>query len=91
VAPWAQPQKSQGRRNILLVLLVLLLLLAAIGGGAYAFLHGKSKGSAAGNGTPGTSHTPGTGSTPGGGSTPGNTPVVSGGMQTLDNINRVGI
>ncbi len=87
VAPWAQPQKSRGRRNIFVVVLVLVILIAACGGGAYALLRGKSKGTTTGSSTPGTSQTPGATTTPGG----GNTPVGSGGAQTLDNINRTGI
>ncbi|HEY7122552.1 MAG TPA: zinc-ribbon domain-containing protein [Ktedonobacterales bacterium] len=89
VAPWAQPQKSRGRRNILLVLVIAVVLIAACGGGAYALLHAKSKGSTAGSGTPGTNKTPGTSTT----STPAatSTAAKSGTSQKLDNINRIGV
>ncbi len=87
VAPWAQPQKRQGRRNIVVVLLVLVVLVGACGGGLYLLLHKSARPST------GTSSTPGTGSTPGSSSTPGSgsTPVTSGGTQKLDNINRQAI
>ncbi len=86
VAPWAQPQKARGRRNVLVVFLVVVVLLAACGGGVYAYLNSKSKSRTTGTGTPGTSHTPGTSATTPGG---GNTPVTSGGTQKLENIDRV--
>jgi hypothetical protein len=89
VAPWAQPQKRQGRRNLLVIGLIVVILLAACGGGAYALLHRSTKGSTTGIGPPGTSKT----SAPGATSTAssGNTPVSSGGTQTLNNINRTAV
>jgi hypothetical protein len=87
VAPWAQPQKRQGRRNVFVVLIVVVILIAACGGTAYALFHKSSKPGTASSSTPGASATAGATAT----TAPTSTTGASGATQTLDNINRVGI